>query len=127
GRAAFLGAPLQVLLSIGLGCLIGLALGWTVREALFFGAIISISSTAVLAKILDERGEAGAPHGRLGLAWAAVQDLATVALVVILSAVSTGGQSLALDLFAGIGKAALFLALLIPLGLRFLPRFFVWV
>jgi CPA2 family monovalent cation:H+ antiporter-2 len=124
GRAAFLGGALQVLAITGLGYLIGLGLGWRPIESLFFGAIISISSSAVLGKLLGERGETGAEHGRLSLAWAAVQDLSTLVLVVVLSALAAGGGSLVADLLVGVGKAALFLALLVPLGLRLLPWFF---
>src|SRR5262245_13122652 len=89
GRVAVLGGTLQVLITIGIGDLIGIAvLGWDAPGALSFGAVLAISSSAVLSKILGERGELEAEHGRIALAWSTVQDLATIVLVVLLPALS---------------------------------------
>ena len=60
GRVALMGGSLQVVLTIGVGFAVGVALGWTWLQALFFGAVISNSSSTVLGKVLGERGEAGA-------------------------------------------------------------------
>ncbi len=124
GRVAVLGGALQVLVTIGIGYLIGRALGWDWLPALFFGAVVSNSSSTVLGKVLDERGEAGSIQGRIGLAWSTIQDLSTIILVVILSTLSTGGNSLASDLFWPTLKAAAFLVVLIPVGSRVLPWIF---
>jgi CPA2 family monovalent cation:H+ antiporter-2 len=75
-----------------------------------------------LSKVTEEHGDGDSEHGRIALAWSTVQDLATIALVVILSAIAgTGAGS---NLLVGAGKAGLFLAVLIPLGLVVLPRLF---
>ncbi|MGH2354549.1 MAG: cation:proton antiporter [Chloroflexota bacterium] len=124
GRVAIMGGSAQVLLTIGLGYVVGIALGWEPVEALFFGAVVSNSSSTVLSKVLGERGELAAEFGRIALAWSTAQDLSTILLVVLLSALAAGGASLAADLAAAVGKAVLFLALVIPLGLRFFPVFF---
>lgn len=127
GKVATLGSTAQVLLSIGLGYLVGRLLGWEPLESLFFGAVISNSSSTVLSKVLGERGEIDAPHGRVALAWSTVQDLGTVILIVVLSAFSTDGNALLPGLAWEVGKAALFLALLVPFGLRTLPWLFAQV
>jgi CPA2 family monovalent cation:H+ antiporter-2 len=124
GRVAIVGGSAQVLLTIGLGYVVGIALGWGQVEALFFGAVVSNSSSTVLSKVLGERGELDAEHGKLALAWSTVQDLSTILLVVLLAALAAGGASLAADLVISVGKAVLFLALAIPLGLRLFPAFF---
>jgi CPA2 family monovalent cation:H+ antiporter-2 len=124
GRVAIFGGSVQVLLAIGLGYLAGAALGWGAVEALFFGAVVSNSSSTVLSKVLGERGQLDAEHGRIALAWSTVQDLSTIVLVVLLSALAAGGERLAADLAVAVGKAVLFLALVIPLGLRLFPAFF---
>lgn len=124
GRVALLGGSVQVLLTIGLGYLIGIALGWTPLQALFFGAVISNSSSTVLSKVLGERGEAGSVHGQVGLAWSTVQDLSTIILVVVLTALSTGGDGLLVELLWATFMAVLFLILLLPVGSRVLPWFF---
>jgi CPA2 family monovalent cation:H+ antiporter-2 len=127
GRVALLGGSIQVLLTIGIGYLVGRALGWDTAGALFFGAVVAISSGAVLSKILAERGELEAEHGRIALAWSTVQDLATIVLVVLLPALSAGRASRLEDVALALGKAGLFLVLLVPIGLRVFPALFDWL
>jgi CPA2 family monovalent cation:H+ antiporter-2 len=127
GRVAILGGSLQIAVTIGIGYAVGLALGWGSLESAFFGAVLACSSSMVLMKIAGERGEANAPHARLALAWSVVQDLSTIILIVLLSALATDSDQLARDLVVELGKAGLFLILLIPLGLRVLPWVFDWI
>jgi CPA2 family monovalent cation:H+ antiporter-2 len=127
GRVALLGGSIQVLVTMGLGYLAGRALGWDTPSALFFGAVLAISSGAVLSKILGDRGELEAEHGRIALAWSTVQDLATIVLVVLLPAASAGRSSRPEDIALALGKAVLFLAILVPFGLRVFPAFFEWL
>jgi CPA2 family monovalent cation:H+ antiporter-2 len=124
GRIAVFGGASQVLVMIAVGYAVGLALGWHPIEALFLGAVISNSSSTVLSKILGERGQLGAPHGRVALAWSSVQDVSTVVLVVVLSALAAQSERLWMDLGAAIVKALFFLAIMVLLGARVLPRFF---
>lgn len=124
GRVALIGSTAQVLLTIGAGYGVGLALGWAPLEALFFGAVLSNSSSTVLSKVLGERGEMDTPWGKLSLAWSTVQDLGTIILIVVLSALATESDALARDLAIEVGKAGLFLLLLIPVGLKVLPWLF---
>src|SRR5690606_29181126 len=68
--------------------------------------------------------EAGSVHGQIGLAWSSVQDVSTVFLVVILTALHSGDGNLWTDLLIEGGRAVLFLALLLPVGSRLLPHVF---
>ncbi|HEV2128269.1 MAG TPA: cation:proton antiporter, partial [Thermomicrobiales bacterium] len=124
GKTAAIGSTLQVILTIAVGFAVGIAAGWEPLESLFFGAVLSNSSSTVLSKVLGERGEMDTGHGKLALAWSTVQDLSTIILIVVLSALATGSDALLLDLGIEVGKAALFLVLLVPVGLRVLPWFF---
>ncbi len=124
GLIATLGGLLQVVLTIGLGYLAGVALGWRPLEALFFGAVISNSSSTVLSKTLGEQGEIESEHGQIGFAWSSVQDLGTIVLVVLLSALAGGGDTLLADLGWAVGRAVLFLALVASLGSWALPWIF---
>jgi CPA2 family monovalent cation:H+ antiporter-2 len=127
GRVALLGGSVQVLVTMAVGFGVGRLLGWDVPGALFFGAVIAISSGAVLSKILGERGELEAEHGRIALAWSTVQDLATIVLVVELPALSMGGGGRIEDALLALGKAGLFLAILVPAGLKLFPALFEWL
>lgn len=122
-RVALIGGTLQVLLVIALGYLLGVGLGWPPTQALFFGAVLSNSSSTVLTKILEERGESESLHGRIALAWSSIQDFGTVILVVVLTALATGGSQLMADVLWAVARAILFLALLVPAGLFVAPRF----
>jgi len=123
GAVAAIGGGAQVLLTIGLGFGVGTLLGWTPLEALFLGAVLSNSSSTVIAKVLGERGEMDTEHGRLAIAWSTVQDLSTIILIVILTAVSTTGN-VDEELFVAMGRALVFLAVLVPAGLWVFPRVF---
>ena len=121
GRVAILGGLLQVAATIGVSYAVALLLGWAPLPALFLGAIISISSGVVLSKILTEQGGTDQEYGRIALAWSTVQDLVTITLVIILSALASGNGDVGLHLLREMGKALLFLTLFIVLGSRVIP------
>ncbi|MRG92150.1 cation:proton antiporter [Polyangium spumosum] len=116
-RIAILGGLIQVAAMIGIGYLIGRALGWSHVASYAFGAVVSNSSSTVLGKILSDRGEIDSRHARLGLAWSSVQDISTVAIVAVLAFVSPSEKSVGLLL----GKAALFFFGVVPLSFWVLP------
>lgn len=124
GWVAIGGGSIQVLAILGLGTGLGLLIGWGLLESLFFGAVLSNSSSTVLSKVLDERGEMGSDYGQVGLAWSTIQDLSTIVLVVVLSALAQGSQSIVLDLGWALVKAVVFLVVLIVAGSRVLPWLF---
>lgn len=124
GRVAILGGLAQVVILIGIGYAIGIALGWGSLEAFAFGAVVSNSSSTVLGKVLGDRGELSTIQGRVGLAWSTVQDLSTIALIVILTALASDGGNLLLDMGWALVKAGAFFALLIPIGSKLLPWMF---
>jgi K+:H+ antiporter len=121
GRVAVIGGTVQVVALVVIGYLVGLAIGFKPLESLFFGAFVSQSSSMVMAKILGERGELDTRHGHLVLGWATLQDLSTIVLMVVLGGLAMGGDDLGTDIGLAVGKAALFIAILLPLGLKVLP------
>jgi CPA2 family monovalent cation:H+ antiporter-2 len=124
GPVSIVGGLVQIVLILGAGYGAGLLFGWKHVESLFFGGVVAISSTTVLSKVLEERGQTGAEHGRLAFAWATVQDLAAIALVVLLATLARGGENIGETLIWDLGRAAVFLAVLIPVGLYGLPHLF---
>lgn len=109
GGVALFGGGLQVLITIGVVYAVGIAVGFGRLESLFFGAVISNSSSTVLSKVLSERGELDSIHGRISLAWSTVQDFSTVILVVILTTLAEGStESLGLDLLKALALAGRF-------------------
>lgn len=117
-RIAVLGGLLQVAATIGIGYLVGRALGWSSIQSYAFGAVISNSSSTVLAKILSDRGEIDTRHARLAIAWSSVQDISSVAIVAGLALASSNpGEAGPL-----LGKAAIFFVVVMPLAFWLLPR-----
>lgn len=66
-RTALLGGSLQILGTTALGVLLGMALGWGEYGGLFLGCALSLSSTVVMMRVLEERGEQGTTHGKIML------------------------------------------------------------
>jgi len=116
-KIAIGGGLAQVIAMIGLGYLVGRALGWSDIQAYAFGAVISNSSSTVLGKVLSDRGEIDSRHARLGLAWSSVQDISSVVLVAILAFASPSSRAMGPLL----GKAALFFFVVVPLAFWALP------
>ncbi len=119
---AVLGGLAQIFLTIALGAAIGLGTGFDLDEAVLLGAAMSLSSTMVVLKLLDSRGELDTLQGRVALGVLLVQDLAVVPLVIVIPAVAgeTGGR-LAQDLGLAAGKAVLLLGAAYVLSSRVVP------
>jgi CPA2 family monovalent cation:H+ antiporter-2 len=121
-RIAIGGGTFQLLVTTGLGLGIALLLGWSLREAVIFGFLIAISSTMVVIGLLTERGELGTVHGRVMIGILLMQDLAAAFMMFILPALGGSGGELASVLGFAVLKAGLFIALVLFLGARVVPR-----
>ncbi|MHB8079730.1 MAG: cation:proton antiporter domain-containing protein [Candidatus Krumholzibacteriia bacterium] len=75
---------LQVALSVAGGAAVALPGGFPAGQAIFFGCLLAMSSTAIVLRVLEERGETAAPHGRFGLSVLVFQDLAVVPMMLAL-------------------------------------------
>jgi CPA2 family monovalent cation:H+ antiporter-2 len=97
---ALLGAPLGMLLLIGLGVSAGRVLGWTTGQGAVIGAIVCVASTMVLTRLLLDRGQLHTQAGRIMVAITLVEDLAVVVLIVLVP--SFGGFEA--DRIWGVGR-----------------------
>ena len=97
--------------------------GWTPASSLMLGISISVASTVVLLRALMDRGLLATPHGRVAVGWLVLEDIATVVILVLLpaSVAAAGGGSTAAAVAITIGKALLFVALMIVAGARAIP------
>ena len=82
------GALAQGLIATPLGILVGLWLGWTLGAGLVFGVALSVASTVVLLRLLQERRLVETERGRITVGWLIVQDLAMVIVLVLLPALA---------------------------------------
>jgi CPA2 family monovalent cation:H+ antiporter-2 len=118
GRLVLIGAPIQVAITMALGTVAALLLGRELVESLFVGAIVSICSSVVLVKVAGESVLETLLSGRIALGWSIVQDLITVVLVVVLSALAVESSSPLLDALRSTGIALGFVAVIVLLGSR---------
>ncbi len=110
---ALVGAPLGILLCVGLGTGVGALMGWPLIQGVAVGCIISVASTMVLMRLLMDRGEMSAQHGRLMVTLSLVEDLAVVILTVVLPSLSPNSGATFGDAMWKVGKAIL---LLVPIA-----------
>ncbi|MCP5015838.1 MAG: potassium transporter KefB, partial [Ketobacter sp.] len=106
-KSVLLGGSLQVLLTILAVYVIARQLGQPFGESIFIGFLISLSSTAIVLKLIQERAEVDSPHGRTSMAILIFQDIIIVPMILLtpLLAGETGelGESLLVHVAKGIG------------------------
>jgi monovalent cation:H+ antiporter-2, CPA2 family len=78
-----LGGGLQVLVTILAVAAAGFAFDFTLSQSLFFGFLVSLSSTAILMKLLIDAGQIDTPHGKLAMGILIFQDLCIVPLMLL--------------------------------------------
>lgn len=141
-KIAIPGAVAQIALATLLGLGLALALGWTVGAGIVFGLALSVASTVVLLRALQERRLVNTERGHIAVGWLVVEDIVMVLTLVLLPAlapflggntsgldvhgvaaqVSAGGMSdIVLALVVTIAKVAAFFAVMIIVGRRVIP------
>jgi CPA2 family monovalent cation:H+ antiporter-2 len=127
-RTALPGAVLQVSIAASAGAGVAHLLGWPLGAGIVFGLALSIASTVVMMRALQEHGLMDGESGRLAAGWLVVQDLLSVLALVLLpplAGVFKGGgldlAALAVSLGVTFGKLALFGVLMFVGGARIVP------
>jgi CPA2 family monovalent cation:H+ antiporter-2 len=131
------GALVQIAVATLLGLALAHVLGWSLGAGLVFGLALSVASTVVLLRALQERRIVATERGQIAVGWLIVEDLVMVLTLVLLPAVSPllGGTSengapapAAIDLgelsaavALTIGKVAAFVAIMMIAGRRLIP------
>jgi CPA2 family monovalent cation:H+ antiporter-2 len=110
---ALVGAPLGILGMLGVAFAMGKLAGWSTSEGLVIGAAVSVASTMVLARLLNDAGEMSSTHGRVMIGITLVEDLAVICMTLVLPAFGGSGKDLFVNAAWTLGKALL---LLVPLG-----------
>lgn len=83
-RISVIGTFLQVVVTIMAVFLAGRYFGWEIRQIIFWGFVLSLSSTAVIVKLLDERKEINSNIGQVVLGILLVQDILIVPMLIII-------------------------------------------
>ncbi len=125
------GAVAEICVVSTIGTLIAMSWGWSLGAGLVLGLSLSVASTVVLLRALDERNAVDSVNGRVAVGWLIVEDLVMVLALVLLPAVAeiSGRTSRAearrrqsgADVAITLGKVALFVGLVLALGPRVVP------
>ena len=128
------GAVAQIVTATAIGAGMAHLMGWTFGTGLVFGLSLSVASTVVLLRALEERNALQSSEGKIAVGWLIVEDLAMVLALVMLPALADtlGGDASAvhapgatdstgLTLALTLAKVALFVSLALVVGTRFVP------
>src|SRR5680860_424279 len=129
------GAIVQGLIAIPLGMAVGWGLGWSPAAGFIFGLALSVASTVVLLRMLQERRLVDTERGKITVGWLIVQDIAMVVALVLLPAIT--------GLFEGdappdtavmlrqvaevIGKLVIFSVVMLLIGKKLIPMLLHYV
>nr|WP_228035536.1 cation:proton antiporter [Oculatella sp. LEGE 06141] len=118
------GGGLQILTTILVTTLLSVGVGWVTSptQGVFLGAILSLSSTAVVLKCLMERNETETPHGRVMLGILVVQDLALGLMLAVLPALDRPSDQIGIAVGVALLKTALLAGGAIVAGIWIIPR-----
>jgi CPA2 family monovalent cation:H+ antiporter-2 len=125
------GALLQISVATTLGAGVAWLWGWPLGAGLVFGLALSVASTVVLLRALEDRGLLNSLNGQIAVGWLVVEDLVVVLILVALpalaaalgpAAASASGEPLWKTLAVTTAKVAAFIALMVIVGKRLFPR-----
>lgn len=122
GAGVLLAAIAEVGLMLWLGIEVGRLAGWTPRDALFLGGIVCLSSTMVAIRNIEDRGLKREPFVPVLIGLLVSEEVLTVVLLTVLSAIAYGGAVTTDIALAVLGRLALFVAVALIVGLLVLPK-----
>jgi CPA2 family monovalent cation:H+ antiporter-2 len=124
GKVAVLGGLLQMLVTTLVIIGITRLFHFPIITAVFFGIIIAESSTAVILRLIIERGDLESRYARISSSLSIVQDLSCIPVIAVMPAIggSESGMAMILPVLIALGKALGFLAVALALGWWVLPR-----
>ncbi len=128
-RIALPGAILQIAAATLLGIGAATLWGWSLGAGLVFGLALSVASTVVLLRTLEDRGALESFNGRIAVGWLVVEDLVTVLVLVLLPALSgalggkavQAGANLWTTLAVTLGQVAAFVVFMLVVGRKVFP------
>ena len=116
-KIAFFVVLIQIVLSVCTTSLVALVMEWSVQQGILLGFVLAVSSTAVTVKVLDDIGELRTQFGRITVGVLIAQDLAVVAMLLIIEALNPNAS---FD-YSIIWRTAVALIIVVVL-IRFLSR-----
>lgn len=132
-RIALPGAIIQITVATALGVAVSKFWGWSLGAGIVFGLALSVASTVVLLRALENHGVLESVNGRIAVGWLVVEDLVMVLVLVFLpplagwlggdanGLVEKSGDGILKMLALTIGKVSIFIVLMLVVGRRVFP------
>ncbi|AHX13639.1 potassium transporter [Dyella jiangningensis] len=122
GGAALVAAVCEIVLMLWLGYEIGRFFGWSSMDALFLGAMLSMSSTTIIMKALDDLNLKRERFAQLMFGILIVEDVLAIVLMALLTGIASTGGLEASEAMGAVGRLTLFMAVSLVVGLLLVPR-----
>jgi len=125
-RIALPGALAQMASATVIGAALAVTWGWGVGAGILFGLSLSVASSVVLLRALEQSDALDSAEGKIAMGWLIVEDMAMVLVVVILPVLaaqgaSYGGREIAIAVAVVLAKVAAFIFLALIVGTRLVP------
>ncbi|PWB78256.1 MAG: sodium:proton exchanger [Candidatus Methylomirabilota bacterium] len=121
-RLLLVAGPLQVIFVLLLVAIGVTVWGVPLREAIFWGCLLSLSSTAIVLKALEERGESDALHGRVTISILIFQDLAVVPMMLFIPLLAQSDDRSIWGLALPLSASAALVVMIVVTARRLVPR-----
>ena len=122
GGPALVAALCEIVLMLWIGYEIGRFFGWRSMDSLFLGAMLSMSSTTIIMKALDDLNLKRERFAQLMFGILIIEDVLAIVLMALLTGIASTGDVEAGEAMAAIGRLTLFMAVSLVVGLLLVPR-----
>jgi CPA2 family monovalent cation:H+ antiporter-2 len=127
GAPAFIAALLEILLLFWVGYEVGRFFKWSTMDSIFLGAMLSMSSTTVIVKVLAEQGKMKERFAQLIFGILIIEDILGIAMIALLSSIAMTGELSVAEVGQTLGKLGIFLTVTLVVGLITVPRLIGYV
>lgn len=127
GSVAFFAASTEILVMIGIGFYLGRSFGWNLMDSIFLGAILSISSTTIIAKILVEQKKIDEKFAQVILGILIIEDLLAIIIIAVLSGIATSGTLALSQISTSMLMVSIFIIGMLSIGFLIIPRILGYV
>jgi Kef-type K+ transport system membrane component KefB len=135
GKVALIAGAIQIVATALGGFFIAYLMGFGMAESVFIGIATTFSSTVVVVKLLEEKGDLDRLYGRIAVGIFLVQDIAVIFILTILAGIGpadaaltgdVGFSSIAFDISMAVGAMGVMLVVALAASKWFLPPLFEW-
>jgi CPA2 family monovalent cation:H+ antiporter-2 len=120
-------AVIEVLVMLAIGFGVGSALGWPFYDAMFLAAALSISSTAIIVKVLEEMGKMESSSAILMIGVLVIEDLVAILIISAMHSGVVSGSFELTEIMVTMGEIGLFIGGTIAAGVLIMPRIFALI